>query len=339
MQDDDKNRYKYVFVCGLHRSGTTVLGRNVARLENCTAFKNTPRSIDEGQLLQDIYRIDTEFGGAGRFGFDPRAHLTETSDLLTPENVARLRASWHSYWDKSKTICVEKTPGNLLMTRFLQAGFPNSYFIVIRRHPIAVSMATQGMRLPGIMWNIKITSLHRLFEHWLRCHELFDEDKKHVKRLYEFTYEDYIENPVKCYQEIAAFIGTGVSELGKTEITGSYNKKYLDRWSKLLTDSFFKRYYQYIARKYEPRFAKYGYSLIKGLGIDEEVLRGSGRTSAAMGALYCLGADVCAILRRFETLNPKLQIKAVLPEFILVRIWRARHRALLRKEKADVVSS
>ena len=33
--------------------------------------------------------------GARRYGFDPRAHLTETSDLLTPENVARVRASWH----------------------------------------------------------------------------------------------------------------------------------------------------------------------------------------------------------------------------------------------------
>jgi Sulfotransferase family len=338
MQNDDKNSYKYVFVCGLHRSGTTVLGRNVAELENCTAFKNTPRCIDEGQLLQDVYRIDTEFGGAGRFGFDPRAHLTETSELLTPANMARLRASWHSYWDKCKTICVEKTPGNLLMTRFLQAGFPNSYFIVIRRHPIAVSMATQGMRLPGIMWNVKVTSLHRLFEHWLRCHELFEEDKKHVKRLYEFTYEDYIENPAKYHQEIAAFIGTTVSEVGNTEITGSYNKKYFNRWSKLLTESRFRRYYRYVARKYEPRFAKYGYSLIKGLGIDEKVLHDSGGASALVGTLYCLVADACAVLRRFDTLSPKLQVKAVLPEFIRVRIWRVRRKALLRKGKAEVVS-
>ena len=335
---NDKNGYKYVFVCGLHRSGTTVLGRNVAQLENCTAFKNTPRCIDEGQLLQDVYRIDTEFGGAGRFGFDPRAHLTETSELLTPANMARLRDSWHSYWDKSKTICVEKTPGNLLMTRFLQAGFPNSYFIVIRRHPIAVSMATQGMRLPGIMWNVKVTSLHRLFEHWLHCHELFEEDKKHVRRLYEFTYEDYIDNPAKYHQEIAAFIGTGVSEVGNTEITGSYNKKYFDRWSRLLTGSRFRRYYRYVARKYEPRFAKYGYSLTKGLGIDEKVLRDSGDTSAVVGALYCLIADACAILRRFDTLNPKLHIKAVLPEFVRVRIWRVRRKALLRKGKTEVVS-
>src|SRR5512132_1622193 len=71
----------------------------------------------------------------------PRAHLTETSHLLTPENALKLRQSWERYWDQSKAIRVEKTPGNLLKTRFLQAVFPHSYFIVIRRHPGPVSMA------------------------------------------------------------------------------------------------------------------------------------------------------------------------------------------------------
>ena len=155
------------------------------------------RPDDEGQLLQDVYPIDTELGGAGRFGFDPRAHLTETSLLLTPEKIARLHENWHMYWDKSKPICVEKTPGNLLMTRFLQAAFPNSYFIVIRRHPVAVSMSTQSMRLPGIIWKIKATSVHRLFEHWLHCHELFEQDRKYLKRVYELSYEDYSKDPAR----------------------------------------------------------------------------------------------------------------------------------------------
>ena len=39
IQDGNDTRCRYVFICGLHRSGTSVLGRNVARLENCTGFK------------------------------------------------------------------------------------------------------------------------------------------------------------------------------------------------------------------------------------------------------------------------------------------------------------
>ena len=333
MPSEDKGHYKYVFVCGLQRSGTTILGRNIARLEGCTGFENTPRSIDvvEGQKLQDIYPLAFEYGGPGKFGFDPRAHLTENSDLLTPVNVSKLRESWHAYWDKRKTICVEKTPANLLMTRFLQAAFPNSYFIVIRRHPVAVSMATQRM------WDVKRTSLHSLFQHWLHCHRLFDEDKKYLRNIYELTYEDYIKNPGKYHDEIASFIGTSCPKAGMEEITGTHNKRYLDKWSDHLTKSTFRGYYRYIARNYEPRFIKYGYSLLEASSSREEVLPLEGKVFA-LGGLYCIGADACAFLSRFMTLDPKKQIKALLPQSILVRLKRVRHRALLRKEKASAIS-
>src|SRR5436190_6255614 len=205
MQNDDNSRYKYVFVCGLQRSGTSMLGRNIARLENCTGFRNTGVLQDEGQYLQEVYPTDRDHGGTGRYGFNPRAHLTEASPLLTDQNIAKLRSSWHAHWDTDKTICVEKTPGNLIMTRFLQAAFPDAYFIVVRRHPVAVSMATQR-------WKVSLSSLYRLFEHWLRCYAIFEEDKKYLKRVYELKYEDYIDDPARYHQEIAHFIGTRVPE-------------------------------------------------------------------------------------------------------------------------------
>src|SRR5712691_10608496 len=109
LQDDERDNRKYVFVCGLPRSGPSLLGRNIGRLENCTDLKNTGVIEDEGQYLQDVYPTAHAFGGAGRFGFDSRTHRTESSPLLTPENVARLHSSWHAHWDNTKTIFVEKT--------------------------------------------------------------------------------------------------------------------------------------------------------------------------------------------------------------------------------------
>ena len=183
---------------------------------------------DEGQYLQDIYLTDYQCGGAGSYGFDRRAHLTETSALLTKENIARLRTCWHPYWDPTKTIRLEKTPGNLIMTRFLQAAFPKAYFIVIRRHPVAVSMASQK-------WSM--SSLHRLFEHWLRCHELFSMDRKYLRHVYELTYEDYVENPAKHHKQIADFIGTRLTSDQMESLSSAHNRKYLSRWSNLLTNS------------------------------------------------------------------------------------------------------
>lgn len=358
MQDNQEGNYSYVFVCGLPRSGTSVLGRNIARLENCTGLTNTGVLEDEGQFLQDVYPVASDHGGDGRFGFDPRMHLTESSDLLTRENVAKIRTSWQAYWDMTKTICVEKTPGNLLITRFLQAAFPNSYFIIVKRHPVPVGLATQK-------WKINVTSLYNLFEHWLQCHSLIEEDKKYLKRVYELKYEDYVENPDKYHEEIAAFIGTRVPEAPREgkfrtvtqwrnpsgllvpeglmeQTSGAHNKKYFDRWRRLLINSTFRRYYRYIAKKYEPRFAKYGYSLTKGLGINEELLRDGGRVTAMLGVLCCVGADVGAFARRSwarSRWSLKLLVKALMPEFVLMAVRRRRQRLSPLKSGADAVSS
>jgi Sulfotransferase family len=354
----DKSNRKYVFVCGLPRSGTSILGRNIARMENCTGLYDTGVLEDEGRFLQNVYPTEDVCGGPGRFGFDPRAHLTETSALLTAENAAKLRATWHAYWDNRKTIFVEKTPANLLMTRFLQAAFPNSYFVVIKRHPVPVGMAAQK-------WKVNVTSLYNMFEHWLHCHELFEQDKKYLKYVYELKYEDYIQDADRYHREIATFIGTHVPEPPKEDSfryvaqwrnpqglrvpertierpTGAHNKRYFDQWCHLLTHSPFKSYYRYIAKKYEPEFAKHGYALTKGLLEGEETLRAGTKVSAFFGFMYCLGADLGALVQRSAVrtkLYAKRTVKRLLPEFVLNKLRQARHRALLSNARAEVASS
>lgn len=243
--------FKHVFVCGLHRSGTTPLASAIGKLRECTTLQNTGVIADEGQHLQRVYPPDDAYGGAGKFGFAPQAHLTETSAILSPATVCLLRQSWERYWESDKPVRVEKTPGNLLMTRFLQAAFENTYFIVIKRHPVAVSLATQK-------WSR--TSLCSLFEHWQRCHTIFDEDKKYLKHVYELKYEDYILDPGAHIEQIASFLDTDPSS-GSATARHDYNQRYLDRWSEMLQSSPFRTYYRLIASMYEERFAAYGYSL------------------------------------------------------------------------------
>jgi hypothetical protein len=350
VQANDKDHRKYVFVCGMPRSGTSMLGRNIGRLADCTDLKNTGTIEDEGQYVQNVYPTAYEFGGAGRFGFDPQTHRTESSSLLTPENVAKLKTSWNRYWDSTKPICVEKTPGNLLMTRFLQAAFPDSYFVVIRRHPVPVAMASQK-------WKVNVTSLDNLFKHWLHCHALFESDRKYLKRVYELRYEDYVEDQDKYHEEIAAFIGTRVPEppqedsfryvtqwrnptglrvpeKGMEKASAIHNQKYLDRWQKLVIESPFKMYYHYLVQKYESRFAQYGYSLIKGFGNEQEVLNRRNRISAITGALYCGVADTAALIWRTAT-RTKARLrrmgKALLPVFVVEKVRHARTKRCMSK--------
>jgi hypothetical protein len=313
-QDHEDVERKYVFVCGLPRSGTSLLGRNIARMKNCTGLQNTGVLEDEGGFLQDVYPTEGGCGGPGRFGFDSRAHLTEQSPLLTEENIARLRARWHRYWDNRKTIFVEKTPANLLMTRFLQAAFPNSYFVVLKRHPIAVGMAAQK-------WKVNVTSLANMFEHWLHCHALFEQDRPYLKHVYELTYEGYVENARKYHEEIAAFIGTSLPEPPKNdtfryvaqwrnprglrvpdqafeEVRGAYSQTYFERWAYFVGSSAFRRYYQYLAKKYEVRFLQHGYSLIDNLSPSGKECVEAANIYELVGTFYCWLADAAAFLVR-----------------------------------------
>jgi Sulfotransferase family len=335
VQNINQNNCKYVFVCGLPRSGTSPLGRNIARME------------DEGAQLQNVYPTEDVCGGPGRFGFDRRSHLTEHSALLTPDNVTKLRASWHSYWDNRKTIFVEKTPANLLMTRFLQAAFPNSYFVVIKRHPVAIGIAAQK-------WKVNVTSLYNMFEHWLHCHGIFEEDKKYLKHLYELKYEDYVENPQKYHEEIAAFIGTRVPDPPANDtfryvaqwrnpnglcvpqraiepVSGAYSKKYFDRWTYLLKSSVFRGYYRYIMKKYELHFIHHGYSLAEGLDSSRKMYLEETKIPEWVGTFYCVTADAAAFMVRMRARLAGTvikQLRAVLPEFVKARLRYVRGRLI-----------
>jgi hypothetical protein len=342
---------KYVFIGGHPRSGTTLLAFNVGRMENCTAMENTGVPMDEGQMLQTVYPDDLECGGAGRFAFDPRAHVTETSSLLTPENRASLRASWDAWWDQGKSIFIEKSVGNMIRGRFLQAVFENSCFIVIKRHPVATCLAINKWsgtltKAPHLIDVLSFFTphkwsgfpLHRLFEHWLLCHDTFDEDKKHLREVYELTYEDYIANQNQHHQQIAAFIGAGsLADVEPT--TASYNKKYLDRWHRMLTSGVGKKYCQFMAAKYEARFARHNYSLIAGLENGEQLLREGAAISPAVGAFYCACADVAALVRGWtSTCKWFIRRKLGLDGDQVMRFQRQGEALASRRETAQPVA-
>lgn len=259
MQD-----HHFVFVCGLHRSGTSILFRSLRDHPQISGFHNTNSPEDEGMHLQSVYPPSGYYGGAGRFGFHPEAHLTETSPLVTENNRRILFEEWSSYWDLSKPYLLEKSPPNLIRTRFLQALFPNSYFIVLMRHPIAVSYATRAWyRRFHIHWR----SLSRIFEHWLVCHEIFWEDSPHLKNVMVLKYEHFVNEPSVWTNKIYSFLR--ISDFPNYQkVLSSVNDKYFAMWRRDQTSLLSRLAIKSMIRRFEARFNRFGYSLLDLARID-----------------------------------------------------------------------
>lgn len=252
---------KVVFVCGLHRSGTSLLFKCLKEHPAISGFEDTGVPEDEGQHLQSVYLPAHALGGARRFGFDQKSHLTETSSLITPQNKERLYAEWGKYWDVEKPILVEKSPPNLTKSRFLQEMFPDSYFIVIMRHPIASSFPRSS--------EDKAKGIYSAIKHWLVCHEIFHTDKAHLKKVLVMKYESFVVDPDLYLGKIFSFLDIPHYPTSQ-DVRSNINRKYFDRWDGLQKKLSSKLYTGFIKSSLEKRVNGFGYSLRDLERIDPE---------------------------------------------------------------------
>jgi hypothetical protein len=243
---------KFIFISGLHRSGTSLLYKILKEQDKISGLSKTNELEDEGQHVQSVYKPAYEFGGVGKFGFDIKARLNEDSELIDENNRRKLYNEWSRFWDLEKNILLEKSPPNIIRTRFLQEMFPNSYFINITRHPIATSIASKK-------WSK--TSLDELINHWITCHEIFDEDKKMIRNIINIKYEDIINNNKKTLDKISKFLNLQIKP-SEIEIKQGINDKYFEIWKKKSKNILSKHKILKIINKYNSSVEKYGYSLI-----------------------------------------------------------------------------
>ena len=243
-------QHKFIFICGLHRSGTSLLYKILKNQKTISGFKNTTAIEDEGQHLQSVFNAANKHGGPGKFGFDKNSFLNEKSEIIKKENKYKLFSEWSKYWDLSKEYLIEKSPPNLVRTLFLQAMFPNSYFITIYRHPAATSLATKK-------WSK--TSHYSLIKHWLVCHNQYLEDKKTLKNSLDVNYEDLTDNPKETLKIIGDFLNTQII-LSENTIKKGVNDKYLSLWQKNKRSILYKFNIKKAEKEFEVSINKFGYS-------------------------------------------------------------------------------
>jgi hypothetical protein len=211
---------RHIFVCGLHRSGTSLITRSLAEHPEVTGFKDTGVIEDEGQFLQSVMPLEIAHGGVGRFGFDARAHLTEGSPLNTSANARKLLAEWNRHWDSAKQVRIEKTPSNLLRMRLLAELIQPSHFIIVTRHPVAACLAT-------LKWTEG--NIFSLLSHWVHCYRMARSDALRLPSVIWTSYEAFVADPEGERNRLLAFAGlppcAGLSSPVRNE-----NEKYFAQW-------------------------------------------------------------------------------------------------------------
>jgi hypothetical protein len=218
VPDVDGNRF--VFICGLHRSGTSVLHRVLQDSPEISGLTDTGVPEDEGQHLQSVFPRALDLGGPGRFAFHPASAMTEAAVRDLAQERATLLREWGAYFDLGRRLLIEKSPPNLVRSRYLQALFPGARFVFILRHPVTVSIATEKYA-PG-------ASRMELMLHWHVAHEIMRRDLPHLRHALVVRYEDLTADFETHMKRIRAFIG--IAPFATTETMSDRNSRYFRDW-------------------------------------------------------------------------------------------------------------
>ncbi len=177
---------RYLFVGGLHRSGTSLAAEELARHPKIAAIEGAPVPENEGVYLQGAIPHTAGMGRPGRFAEDPAMHLIEGGSFDTLAVRERLAADWAPWFPPDAPWRLEKSPVNLLRARLYQQLFPTTQFVFVVRHPLAVGRATAK-------WSDR--SEAALIAHWVRAHALLIGDLPHLHCWAVLRYEDLCADP------------------------------------------------------------------------------------------------------------------------------------------------
>jgi Sulfotransferase family len=252
---------RLIFVGGLHRSGTTPLARILGQHPDISSFSDTGVPEDEGQHLQSVYPAAQTYGGSGHFARKPEAHLTESAALATPHAAEQLLQAWYPHWDLSRRYLLEKSPPNLIMTRYLQALYPDAAFIIVVRHPVTVALSTKKWTRFLSRDPRKFASLAALVEHWLIAHRLLASDLPHIRRVRVLFYEDLVSEPERELDGLRSFLGLEAS-IPRDLVSGQHGSPYAQRWDEMQSlrrPGGWQR--RWIERRYAEEIASFGYDV------------------------------------------------------------------------------
>jgi hypothetical protein len=190
--------HRYVFVAGLHRTGTSLLAGMIGAHDDVSAIENAPVPENEGCYLQGAIPHTALDGIPGEYATDPAQHLTERHALNSLETVRRIEADWAAWFDPAKPWRLEKSPVNLTRLRLLQGLFPLAHFVIITRHPSIMAQALTK-------WSQR--SAPDLAAYGVSAYRQMLEDVRYLHHALVIRYEDLVRHPQPHLDAIFGFMG------------------------------------------------------------------------------------------------------------------------------------
>lgn len=188
---------RFVFIAGLHRTGTSLLAGLLAQHDAIGAIDGAPVPEQEGCYLQGAIPHTARHGIPGRFATDPMEHYTEAHALNTMETRDRIRSDWCGWFDQAKPWHLEKSPVNLTRMRLLQALFPLAKFVVILRHPQYMAAALRK-------WSERDAAA--LTAYGVAAYDIMAGDLPYLHSHLVIRYEDLVRRPERHMAAIHTFL-------------------------------------------------------------------------------------------------------------------------------------
>lgn len=188
---------RFVFVAGLHRTGTSILSRILGAHPSISSIEGAPVPENEGCYLQGAIAHTAKDGRPGHYATDVAQHHTEHSLYNSLETQRRLLSDWSDWFDGSKGWWLEKSPVNLVRMRLYQQLFPTAQFVVVVRHP-------QIMAAALAKWVAGESA--ELVRYALDAYDIVREDMQYLHAVTLVRYEDLVARPDHVRRSLFAFL-------------------------------------------------------------------------------------------------------------------------------------
>ena len=180
----------WVFILGLHGSGTTLLK---SILEQHPNIRSMPR---EGQHYTDAVPQVVPYGFVRKF--TARLDLFRLTEVDSAMAALRAQFDWSFVYPREKGIKLEKSSTNLIRARWLQAHFRPSRFITIFRDPYSVCASTRR-RYPKF-------AIEDIARQWKVAHDILLEDLQYLDSNLIVYYEDLCNRLEEQLQRLSEFL-------------------------------------------------------------------------------------------------------------------------------------